>query len=222
MARWPSCSRGSQIVFASGADRAGQARESVWRSAGRAAGIHLLIRERVLRLRNTEASRQVTPEGRQPSAPHRRATARAGCDRTAPALPRAWAERARNPPSVPTFPAGLPPQASESHRRRSSASKNPACRTIHASQHNQTKNESNHIGSQKRGFEVSGCLPRWTRAERRGVYSSSIPPLSPASMVLATTPAWARIFCSMAAAISGCSRRNCLAFSRPWPMRWLS
>src|SRR5579883_205348 len=41
-------------------------------------------------------------------------------------------------------------------------------------------------------------------------------------MAVATRPALARILASMAPEISGFSRRNCLAFSRPCPMRWLS
>ena len=36
------------------------------------------------------------------------------------------------------------------------------------------------------------------------------------------SPALARIAFSIWPAISGLSRRNCLAFSRPWPRRWLS
>ena len=43
-----------------------------------------------------------------------------------------------------------------------------------------------------------------------------------ASMVFATTPDWSRTRCSISSATSRWSRRNCLAFSRPWPIRWLS
>lgn len=35
-------------------------------------------------------------------------------------------------------------------------------------------------------------------------------------------PDWSRTLASTASAISGCSRKNCLAFSRPWPTRWLA
>jgi hypothetical protein len=42
------------------------------------------------------------------------------------------------------------------------------------------------------------------------------------SIVLVTTPDCSRILASIAFAMSLWSRRNCLAFSRPWPRRWLS
>jgi hypothetical protein len=53
--------------------------------------------------------------------------------------------------------------------------------------------------------------------------ASSLSSVSPAtSIALATTPACARTFCSMALAICGLSRRKDFAFSRPWPIRWPS
>ncbi len=50
--------------------------------------------------------------------------------------------------------------------------------------------------------------------------SSSGPPFS--RNFSAISPALARIAFSIWSAISGLSRRNALAFSRPWPRRWLS
>ena len=52
--------------------------------------------------------------------------------------------------------------------------------------------------------------------------SSSLSSLSPAKIASAIRPAFWRTEASILAATSGLSLRNCLAFSRPCPMRWLS
>ena len=52
--------------------------------------------------------------------------------------------------------------------------------------------------------------------------SLSLSPVSPAMIASAIRPAFWRTAASILFAISGFSLRNCLAFSRPWPMRWLS
>ena len=52
--------------------------------------------------------------------------------------------------------------------------------------------------------------------------SLSLSPVSPAMIASAIRPAFWRTAASILLAISGFSLRNCLAFSRPWPMRWLS
>ena len=63
---------------------------------------------------------------------------------------------------------------------------------------------------------------RSRRERNHSAASASSPSSTEANMVLATTPAWSRTLRSIDAAISLLSRRNCLAFSRPWPMRTLS
>ena len=52
--------------------------------------------------------------------------------------------------------------------------------------------------------------------------SLSLSLVSPAMIASAIRPAFWRTAASILFAISGFSLRNCLAFSRPWPMRWLS
>ena len=52
--------------------------------------------------------------------------------------------------------------------------------------------------------------------------SLSLSPVSPAMIASAIRPAFWRTAASILLAMSGFSFRNCLAFSRPWPMRWLS
>ncbi len=52
--------------------------------------------------------------------------------------------------------------------------------------------------------------------------SSSLSLSSPAMIASAIKPAFWRTAVSILLAMSGFSLRNCLAFSRPWPMRWLS
>ena len=67
---------------------------------------------------------------------------------------------------------------------------------------------------------------RWQQAGGGGGggYSSASSPSpgSPLRICSAISPEFCRIAASMRAAISGLLRRNALAFSRPWPMRWLS
>ena len=52
--------------------------------------------------------------------------------------------------------------------------------------------------------------------------SPVLSPSSPARIFSAMRPAFCRIAASIFPAISGLALRKVLAFSRPWPMRWLS
>jgi len=61
---------------------------------------------------------------------------------------------------------------------------------------------------------------------RAASHQSSAAPSSSVSekgsvMRSAISPAFCRIANSISSASAGLSRRNCLAFSRPWPSRWL-
>ena len=73
---------------------------------------------------------------------------------------------------------------------------------------------------------VSRCTPSHEGRGRIGGSYSAASAVSLSSglpsIMLVTTPDRSRTFTSMVLAISLWSRRNCLAFSRPWPRRWLS
>lgn len=73
-----------------------------------------------------------------------------------------------------------------------------------------------------RGAErPSPLCPQAGRAQSSAASSSS-PPSGSARICSAMRPAFWRIAASTRPAMSGFAFRNCLAFSRPWPMRWLS
>ena len=82
----------------------------------------------------------------------------------------------------------------------------------------QTRVDREHLAQRQ---QFSNLHPPWRSRFRAALagYSTGVGSSSSRSMPLPPTPASARMVCSISAATSGWSRRNCLAFSRPWPMR---
>src|SRR4051812_24265448 len=116
-------------------------------------------------------------------------------------------------------PDGADPEGGERHRRAADR----ACRERGQPRGAEAAAGERAAVEPRRG--IKGGRPGTPGRPGRGYSAAAASSLfsSPAtSMALATTPAWARTFCSMLAAIAGLSRRNCLAFSRPWPIRWPS
>ena len=75
-------------------------------------------------------------------------------------------------------------------------------------------------GRQRR-YNAAGS-PSSFQASAASSSSLSLSAISPAMIASAISPAFWRTAASILLAMSGFSLRNCLAFSRPWPMRWLS